>query len=384
MAGFLPFLASAKPDQRPLHNIVSHVSILQELKERFAKQEPQPFFTRVVRTATESHLKMMKDDWTVKEAQSSYKKLVDEVIAKEKEFCGTHYVFYHGQMAEHYILQDFQKQLYQFLSVRVPIKDFEFLRTWSSAREQIDANNYIDNHEKTTGYWNDHDSLLKKDMACVNLALFGNITNMGECTWYYFITNSNVGPVNIEMLLKNIFDEFNLNQSYIPKLLALFKKVDIKKGLLQQIFVPKEKVDQCVYLAHAFGTPYRASILDAIFDTKKQRHTSISKILDHYQANPEKISGLDTLQARVFFAQDIMLNPDSGVKIFRHSANDIGDRLPYESELHAIMQELFNDWLTSGRYQKILGKQSIAKTPLVKLLGFITQPLANLNARKKK
>jgi hypothetical protein len=48
------------------------------------------------------------------------------------------------------------------------------------------------------------------------------------------------------------------------------------------------------------------------------------------------------------------------------------------------MQELFDDWLTSGRYQKVLGKQSIAKTPLVKLLGFITQPLANLTARKKK
>lgn len=385
MAGFLPLLVSAKPNQRPLHSIVSHVSILQELKERFAKKEPQSFFAREINTATESHLKIMKDAWGVKDAQVKHSKLMSRVIEKEKEFSDTHYAVYHGQRAEHYILQDFLKQLYQLISIHAPLKDFEFLRPWDRAMEQVSANRYIDNHERINGtIWNDHSEQLRKDMMCANLALFGNITNGGECTWSYFTNNVNVNPANIEDILKSIFSEFNLNESYIPKILELFKKISIESGLLQQVLIPREKIDECVYLAEPMGTPYRNSILAKLFDTVKKRHTRISSIIDHFIETPEKISNIDALQARVLFSKDIMLNPDSGVKVFRYTTNDLVNIKSYEKELLAIMQELFDDWFTSGRYQKILGKQSIAKTPLVKLLGFITQPLANLRVRKKK
>lgn len=368
MVSFLPLLASAKPEQRPMHSIVSHISILQELKERFAKKEPQPFFTKVVKTATESHFKIMKDNWIVTNAQKNHQALIDSVVAKEREYSETHYVFYHGQRAEHYILQDFLKQLYQFISIHAPLKDFEFLRPWHDAVQYVDANTYIDSYEKLNTFgWNDCTPKLKKEMMCVNLALMGNATYAGECTWHYFINNCNAGPVNIQFILEGIFSEFNLDKNYIPKLLDLFKKVPLKHGLLQQIFVPREKVDGCVYLSHDYGTPYRFPILADLFDLVKKRHRSISAVLDYYQNSPEKISKIDLLQARFLFSQDILLNPDSGVKVFRYSANDLGDTGNYQKDLQDLMQQIVTDWLSSGAFQKDLYKKNHYHAPFARL-----------------
>ena len=70
------------------------------------------------------------------------------------------------------------------------------------------------------------------------------------------------------------------------------------EGNLLQIFIPKNKVDQCVYLARAFGTPYESVIAPAAYDYAKKRHTRIGPVLEKYINNPASIVDLDRLQGR--------------------------------------------------------------------------------------
>ena len=39
-----------------------------------------------------------------------------------------------------------------------------------------------------------------------------------------------------------------------------------ENAVVLQIFVPKEKVDQCVYLSSAFGRPYRNEIVSSCYE----------------------------------------------------------------------------------------------------------------------
>ena len=90
---------------------------------------------------------------------------------------------------------------------------------------------------------------------------------------------------------------------------------------------------------------YNSLIAPEVYDSHNCWHTAISPILDLYQTAPEKIPAhiLDSFQARIVLSQDVMLNPNSGVKIFRYDTINASRKRVYKKNLRELVREMFVD-----------------------------------------
>lgn len=279
-----------------------------------------------------------------------YKPLITEVLAAEEIYEPTHHVFYHAQMGSLRIVQDFIKEWYQFLYPHVPVKDFYFLRAWYQLPQTVDANTFIDEVEGGMPIeWCDNHSFFVKRMLSVNFSLFGSTQNFGvfgECTFKYFFMGKSIKKPLIENLLLDIFDHNDFDKKYIETLFKLNAFIETKEGSLYQLFVPKDKVDQIAFVAQRLGTPYRKPVIANYFDFFKQRHRGLTSILEAYCNAPTTIIDvLDRLQGRLLFSQDILLNPTSGVKIFRYTTIPHEKLKIYQYELKKVCKRIFKRWL---------------------------------------
>jgi len=333
-------------------------------------------------TPTTAHIKTLKEsntilfypEWQTNEFKqklsrmmSEYQGIVDQAIARERELCDSYQVFYHGQRLGFRVLQDVLKEIYSFINIQHPLKDFEFLRTWYQAEKLPEVNEFIDREEselieqqKFVGKkptpaeiaWHDHLPHLTKNMLCVNLALFGNFTNEWESSFWYFVNNHNIAAIELEDMLKGIFAHFGFNKLYIRQILKLQELIQTREGNLVQIFIPKDKVDNYVYLSQPFGTPFRKSIHTHAYDPKRMRHTKISPILKKYCKEAGSIEEFDELQARVLLSQDCMLDPNSGVKIFKYTTASDSAVQEYQKQLNQILTNMFKEWVASGAFKQ--------------------------------
>lgn len=254
------------------------------------------------------------------------------------------------------------------INIHEPLAEFEFLRMWHAAEKKFNANEFIDAEEGWSlghHYWNDHRADLVKNMMCLNLSLFGNFSNSGECTFYYFTSSLSLSAPYLDTLLGELFDNFGFNKKYISDLTRINDGLVTTEGNLMRIFVPKDKVDDYIYLSHAYGTPYRDKIDVSVFDSKKNRHTRISTILDRYSANPTSIADADRLQARVLLSQDCMLNPESGVKIFRYTTAKDNEMKKYKQAVKNVATEVFSNAVAQRTFK------GIRNTKLEKLLSYV-------------
>lgn len=128
LAGLLnAYVPSSADLPVPAKALVGHVQVLQALKERFAadiqKIEPK----RTNKTPTLTYIQKAKEGkivghfWNPDEPSGEnvtctdminyyskkYKKVVDQIIERERQHCDSYYVFYHGQRASFRIFQDF-------------------------------------------------------------------------------------------------------------------------------------------------------------------------------------------------------------------------------------------------------------------------------------
>lgn len=374
----LPALSIFAPVQAktPVHRVVKHIHVIGELKDGFAHKAEVPAQPKPAnKTPTLSYLKAVEagkiphSGWygpTPKEIIKGYRKDYDEiinlVIKREKELCTDYYVFYHGLSNSWNIFQDFLKQLDKFLAISGKQHDFEFLRLWHEAKKEVEANKFIDK-ELQNGY---NEAI--KTFVCVNLSLFGNMYSSASHTFGYFKDNLGGGYSGShlnETLLKSLFMNYGLDSTYIKDLINLNQKYATKEGRLEQIFIPKEKVDQYVYLSSAGTTPWPAPIVSSIWDSHNYRHTKIAPILDKYIDDPSSISNFNDLQARLLCSQDFMLNPTGGVKIFKYTTMKDKDAQAYEKELKQISDKIFSEWISTKAYQ------NIKKTSLGRLIEFM-------------
>lgn len=350
----------------PSKALVNHIDLLKELKRGFAKKTPDvPPQSPSQMTQTEAHMTRYKTEINASFDLKKHQKLIDEIMTKERSMASSHYVFYHAQQHHLRVVQDFVKELYEFAHLQGK-ENFTFLRLWYESFAMVDAHRFINKEEGSDigKNWHDHSDHLKKNMLCVNLSLFGNQSHWGECTWRYFINNSSIGMPSIH----DLFKRCGIKDSYIQQLIKLGDSIKTSEGTLFQIFIPKQNVDRCVYLSHAYGTPYRYPIVSNIFDTYKKRHTAIAPILDLYMRNPSAISDMDKLQARILFSQDMMLNPDM-VKIIRYTTVPEGKMKKYYAELKKITRALFEEWLSQP--SDMLKHDAAKGTPLACLLSYL-------------
>lgn len=303
---------------------------------------------------------LIKNTWAAEIAQ--YQDIIDQVLEQETTHDSSHHVFYHAQKSDFRIVQDFIKAWYEFLHPDTPIQDFHFLRPWYELPLTIDANTFIDTYEQgTPKRWNDHDPFLIKHILSVNFSLFGstrNYSNFGECTFKYFFKNRSIKAPPIENLLIAIFDHFGFDKKEITTLLKLNEQITTEEGSLFQIFVPQSMVDQISYAAKRLGAPYRdPDLMSPLFNHKKQRYTALSPILEVYRNNPMSISDrLDRLQGRLLFSQNVLLNPQSGVKIFRYTTISPEKLQQYQHKLTKLTKHIFKKWLKNA----LKGKQPLS------------------------
>lgn len=346
--------AGAKPIQPQL---VKHVHLIGELKERFAQKEIVNKPLRTDKTPTLAYLKAVDEGkipyngWgskpqdIIKQYQKDYKQIIDSAIEREQRYCSDYYVFYHGLGNSFNIFQDILKEFHAFLQISGKKVDFEFLRMWQEAEKEIDANVWLSHNP---GY-------VINTLIFVNLSLFGNLQNGGSHSFGYFINNASGSIFFTEQLMNRLFAHYGLRSSYVKELINLNQKYLSKEGTLIQFFIPKDKVDQYVYLGGGSATTYPFPIVPEVWDHKLGRHTKIAPILDKYTNDLGSIANFDYLQACILSSQDFLLNPDQDIKMFKYVTIKDSDREQYKKELKQICNKMFSEWIKDEAYRNLNG-----------------------------
>lgn len=304
-----------------------------------------------------------------------YNKFIDSILNKEKEYTD-YYVFYHGTDNVWRTPQDLYTHLYMHFKKMTSeqIKNFIFLRF--NGINNISINNFLINQTIQLGLINDH--LIGNDLIAVNLALFGNVGTPPECTWEYFIkSRGHANPT--QSTYENILNKFGLSHTYIKELMTLTDLYKTNEQTILQIFVPKDKVDSIGYLAWIRGIPADQEIMHAVTRSVQEKkfakttpaldyysallkeeqeqsslfkklierinsgEFSLSYFLDFYRNRPNEIKDINNFQARLFLTSDVLLNPLSGVKIFRYSTATNEQIKKYEDKLQAIIKKIVSE-----------------------------------------
>ena len=98
----------------------------------------------------------------------------------------------------------------------------------------------------------------------------------------------------------------------------------------------------------------REPLIASDFNVKKQRHMHRKPVADAYKKKPNSFADL-YICSSLLFSQDILLNPKSGVKIFRYTTMPQAKLENYKNKLKKITSGIFNHWLQT------LSKKSIAE-----------------------
>lgn len=390
--------------------INQHIKVIREFKGK-QKKKNEPHISSESRSITESYLSIpelhqeVMDNWhTVLERYPSF---LPSIIAQEKALSGTHYVFYHAQLGRLRVVNDIITHIYNRFHLNQNNPDFNFLRIWYKGLKNTSIEQLLTDEEAVlhpfAGHWDTQKHIAQK-LLSVNLSLFGNCTWTwaGECTFHYFINNYSIKPPYVKDIINKLIDDFEISkildcdqytcfEKMLDEIINTYSQSDndayaaenlLDSGLLMQIFIPKDKVDNYVYLCHPCGKPYTKPICPEYFDTQKKRHLKISPIIEKYIMNPTAIENIDKLQARILLSQDMVLNPASEVKIYRYTLIDDEAQQAYEQDIEKMIDNLFDLLLQRASFtvhHPFYRNHLINKSPLSSLLKYMQREEKFLN-----
>jgi len=301
-----------------------------------------------------------------------YQKLIDTILEREKTYAD-YYVFYHGTDNVWRVPQDLYTRLYAHFNKISPerMKDFIFLRF--NGLDDVAINELLIAKLKEAGLINDHK--MGNDLLAVNLALFGNVGIQPECTWQYFVkSRGHTNPTRA--IYEMILNKFGLSHKYIDELMALTDLYQTKEQTILQIFVPKNKIDEVGYLAWIRGIPSDQELMHKVLrEVQEKKFEKTAPALDHYaqlfkkeqeknqifrglieklntnefspdyfltfyRNRPGDIEDINIFQARLFLTHEVLLNPLSGVKIFRCSTATDAQLKKYNEKFDAIVKKI--------------------------------------------
>lgn len=299
--------------------------------------------------------------------QPKWQNFINKIIAKEKQYKDTHYVFYHAFNKAWLAPGDFYLALYKRLRpLNKSIDNFRFLRFEPAAAQ--DLNTFLINEMNAEGLVHDHSNNARASIISVNLSLFGNTNNDGESSFHYFLKPSSHVTVG-DWAWKMILDQFDApkDPNILKQLEALDKTYlspETKNGgapseqAILQIFVPKQIVNKVAYLSYIEGipryeklitwieslakdTPHKAMryanakevteairrlfiqnpnhpLKNNILAEIKNNSFEIARVLDEYRKNPEFVPNINDLQARLLFTNEVLLHPTNNVLFFQY------------------------------------------------------------------
>lgn len=260
-----------------------------------------------------------------------------------------HIALYHGQNSLLLIIPDFLNRLYEHKYGKKVPRDFFMLRYWPFGSKHTNVQTFLDSHN---GQINDHLEEIFAQILSVNFAYFGNLHNSGSATFRYVLDNQSAfcrDTSFIHNILETIFTTEKLSTQYIDDLIKLVQEYAPALGNTYQIYLKPEAADKYLYLCCPGGMPHGAIydtagkiVAEHDFDATKGRYTKCSGVLKQYYTHPESIQHLDSLQGRLLLSRDCMLNPESGVKIFRYTSLTPEKEKEYQTKLDALCNKIFN------------------------------------------
>jgi hypothetical protein len=303
--------------------------------------------------------------------QSNVENIINQIIEREVEHSKDFVVLYHAQQREYVLLHDLIRALYQIIK-KTPLTDFDFLRV---PTEDFDTHDSVEAFLiKNPPYQNyDHQENINKYLLSVNATLFGNSywsydKYISECTFKYFLRSANGGVTKDYSLF--IADLFNFIKKrkfftkYKTKIIEMIKLLNQKEsgktGCLFQIFVPHTMVDTITYRAVPSGIPYyrlpgidfsQMPYYSAYPTTETPVNTSTllqtysARLVDYLATTSPAFSNthiqteFDEIQFRILLDNKHMLNPNSGIKIYRY-INQTPNFDAYQKELTNLVDEL--------------------------------------------
>lgn len=346
-------------------------------------------------TQTEAH-------WSLDSSKNinPNKDLKARCIARERELKDTHYVFYHLQPAEVIVIQDVLRAFYELRQGVELRKDFCFLRCpWhEDVRSLPHVNDWL--HTEYDPFRNSQDphhlqfdwcgsrsgcackKIKGTQLLSANLALHGSETRPIDSSFRAFGLGSSVGGNSPPSdLLNDTFRHYGLSEEQYEKSFkdrGLETNLDKLKVLLRHfqrrgessilaVFIKRDRVDDCAYLAQAYGHPYSRVIVAGDFDNGKGRHLKISSVLEKYKSQPVSIAKrtwwesfkyslgyasasfenefkneADRLQARILMRSEI-LDPVAGVIIDEKTTLSLKERESVRRAVNEIVREAYAD-----------------------------------------
>lgn len=309
------------------------------------------------------------------------------LLQREREYWATHYVFYHAQNSAHRIAQDFWQQVLSLVHLEyhadfIPVRFSESTKMLANSNPEkfLLAHTMIPKCKESGHKHSDTNPDIRRHLLSVNLALTGNLHDYGECSLSYYLGNQSIQKFATAELLGEIFEYYALNQSFIKDLIAFEQSLGRNFGSLLQIFIPQQKVNDCVYLARPWGCPYTKNLGFPGYKVINGYgyQAEIAPVLDWIRrrgAARDQLTKdvLEALQARIVLGTDIVLNPRSGVKIFREVNLPPQKLAWYEQQVGAIARKVMIDWLQRMQ-QKTITTEIIERLKETPLYAIITNP----------
>lgn len=284
-----------------------------------------------------------------------YPKLIKRIIEQEEKL-KDYDVFYHGQERDFIVFYDAIKEIQNWFNSNSG--EFEYIRL-----PQRDYNKKLSEFITLGEVMYHRESALNKYLLSVNFSLFGNTGEMGEGTFSFFVLSRNEEPP--KNLLTRIFKNIGINTSYVKEVLDLLPLIESPTGNLLQIFIPIDKVNEYVYVSGTYGVPlanknpnygWRAgpplfpvkvdtgnSVPPGVYDLRTIDAKTYLGLYRNYfdQFDPKDIN---LIQGRINITQDFLLNPKSGVKIFRYNTVHPDKMREYKQKLREIMTRAMKEW----------------------------------------
>ena len=319
-------------------------------------------------------------------------KIIKQALYREREHVKGYYVFY-SAVPYMMLFQDVAKWCYERNNPNklgaFKNNAFQFIRyTFNDLiySQYPDVTDFLIKEILTNGIVDDNQVRLKTILVSTNLAFFGNADLRIESTWHYFNNPQPWGKAKREWL-EACLTSYGYSTMLVEELVNLSEMIKTDTGDLFQFFIPKNLVNKIGYLSWRQGIPFDHYFISQVFERKvlkfdqsdaiygkeindriaafktqwKNHEPKAIKLADHllknvkagkyllepflekYEQMPQSLPYLTYYEARLLITNDLLLNPESGIKIYRYSTLPFEKRKAYEVELKKVMEQIYKE-----------------------------------------
>jgi len=344
-----------------------------------------------------------------------FKNFWGAMAERENEYCNhrsphsfTHYVFYHGCHANIAYFQDLLAVFFDVFKNK-KLGDSYFLRVPDKTEKESKDSMRFDTYKDVTALvktfaktsWWDAEPGMRKICLAVNPTPFNYLEKeFSESSLNYCLMPLEGGgakslqgtALTLDSLLKNLLNYFGLDEQFIKQLGDVivrpeFKSYFEKNGFLLQIFVPKDVVDSCAYLALKGGdaiiTPRSGNFSDQVPPSRILSLLATDPLeLLAYDEKPFQERYIASMYMGIFMLlrmqYRLLLMPDvfpDRVKIYRYSKiqQTAQEKQKYFDLLYKIVREIKSGGKeqekpgTEPGIQQLLQRLEILQQKLVEL-----------------